>query len=211
METTKALRMASTAAGILAATVALSGCMGPTYGTDKPAMAQLGDDLGAAVALGSTRDEDKAKIRYNPRPSLVVAGQQNAASLPAPQQSLANRENNPNWVESPEETRARLRQEAEDNEKNQNYRSPLLTGRGQAGQMTESEKWEAFRQAKQNAENTDVTARRRSLSEPPAQYRSADAGALADLGEPESKKEARRKKEAQAASTGGSSWWKPFQ
>jgi hypothetical protein len=211
METTKALRMASTAAGILAATVALSGCMGPTYGTDKPAMAQLGDDLGAAVALGSARDEDKAKIRYNPRPSLVVAGQQNAASLPAPQQSLANRENNPNWVESPEETRARLRQEAEDNEKNQNYRSPLLTGRGQAGQMTESEKWEAFRQAKQNAENTDVTARRRSLSEPPAQYRSADAGALADLGEPESKKEARRKKEAQAASTGGSSWWKPFQ
>ncbi|WP_244530132.1 hypothetical protein [Rhizobium sp. NFR07] len=203
--------MAMTAAGILAATVTLSGCMGPTYGTDKPAMAQLGDDLGAAVALGSGRDEDKAKIRYNPRPQLVVAGQQQAGSLPAPQQSLANRENNPNWVESPEETRARLRQEAEDNEKNQNYRSPLLTGRGQAGQMTETEKWEAFRQARQNAETTDVTARRRSLSEPPAEYRSADAGTLTDLGEPESKKEARRKKEAQAAGTGGSSWWKPFQ
>ncbi|WP_374730645.1 hypothetical protein [Aliirhizobium terrae] len=211
METTKALSMAMTAAGILAATVALSGCMGPTYGTDKPAMAQLGDDLGAAVALGSTRDEEKAKIRYNPRPQLVVAGQQQAGNLPAPQQSLANRENNPNWVESPEETRARLRQEAEDNEKNQNYRSPLLTGRGQAGQLTETEKWEAFRQAKANAETTDVTARRRSLSEPPAEYRSADAGTLSDLGEPESKKEARRKKEAQAAGTGGSSWWKPFQ
>ena len=212
METTKTLRMAIGAAGMLVATVSLSGCMGPTYGTDKPAMAQLGDDLGAAVALGSSSAEDKAKIRYNPRPALVVAGQQGAGGLPSPQQSLANRENNPNWVESPEETRARLRQEAEDNEKNQNYRSPLLSGRGQAGQMSETEKWEAFRKAKQDAETTDVSARRRSITEPPAQYRAADAGTLQDLGEPESKKEARRKKEAEAASkTGNSAWWKPFQ
>jgi hypothetical protein len=212
METTKALRMALSAAGILAATATLSGCMGsPTYGTDRTAMEQLGDDLGAAVALGSDRSREKAKIRYNPRPQLVVAGQQDAGNLPAPQQSMANRDNNPNWVESPEETRERLRQEAEDNEKNQNYRSPLLSGRGQAGQMTETQKWEAFRQAKQNAETTDINARRRSLSEPPATYRAADAAALEDLGEPESRKEARRKQEAQAASTGSSSWWRPFQ
>jgi hypothetical protein len=212
METTKALRVAMTAAGVLAVTVSLSGCMGsPTYGTDKTAMEQLGDDLGAAVALGGSRDEEKAKIRYNPRPALVVAGQGDASNLPAPQQSMASRENNPNWVESPEETRARLRQEAEDNQRNQNYRSPLLSGRGQAGQMTESERWEAFRQARQNAETTDVTARRRSLVEPPAQYRAVDAAALTDLGEPETKKEARRKQEAEAASKGGSAWWKPFQ
>jgi hypothetical protein len=214
MDTTKALRMAMSAASILAATTTLSGCMGsPTYGTDKTALEQLGDDLGAAVAIGSGDEKEKRKIRYNPRPTLVVAkGQQQGGALPAPQQSLANRDNNPAWVESPEETRERLRQEAEDNEKNQNYRSPLLTGRGQAGQMSESEKWEAFRRAKQGAEATDITARRRSLSEPPAQYRAADATALSDLGEPESKKEARRKKEAQAAAAGSSSsWWKPFQ
>jgi hypothetical protein len=214
METTKTLRMAFGAAGLLAATAALSGCMGPTYGTDKPAMAQLGDDLGAAVAIGGGKDDSKAKIRYNPRPTLVVAKQDESgnAVLPAPEQSLANRENNPNWVESPEETRARLRKEAEDNKLNQNYRSPLLAGNGQAGQMTETQKWEAFRAAKANAETTDVTARRRSLSDPPAQYRSADAAALTDLGEPETKKEARRKKEAEAASsTGNSAWWKPFQ
>ncbi len=213
METTKALRMALGAAGILAATVTLSGCMGsPTYGTDKTAMEQLGDDIGSAIALGPDQDKAKRNIRYNPRPALVVAGQNDAGSLPAPQQSMANRENNPNWVESPEETRERLRQEAEDNEKNQNYRSPLLSGRGQAGQMTETEKWEAFRKAKQDAETTDVGARRRSLSEPPAAYRSTDSAALQDLGEPESKKEARRKKEAEAASkTGNSAWWKPFQ
>ena len=76
--------------------------------------------------------------------------------------------------------------------------------------MTESEKWEAFRQAKQNAETVDVTGRRRSLTDPPAAYRAADTAALEDLGEPEVQKERRRKKEAEAAQQ-TSSWWKPFQ
>ncbi|AYC99791.1 lipoprotein [Neorhizobium sp. NCHU2750] len=214
MKTTITLRMALGTAGLLAASAALSGCMGPTYGTDKPAMVQLGDDLGAAVAIGGGKDEDKAKIRYNPRPTLVVAKQDETGheALPAPEKSLANRDNNPNWVESPEETRARLRKEAEDNRLNQNYRSPLLAGDGTAGQLTETQKWEAFRKAKAAAETTDVSGGRHSLTDPPAAYRSADPAALADLGEPESKKEARRKKEAEAASTGSNSaWWKPFQ
>lgn len=212
METTKTLRMAFGMAGILAATVTLSGCMGsPTYGTNKTAMEQLGDDMTSAIALGGERDKEKAKIRYNPRPALVVASHQEGGDLPAPQQSLANRENNPNWVESPEEARERLRQEATDNQDNPRYRSPLLAGKGQAGQMTESQKWEAFRQAKTNANDPGISGTRRSISDPPTQYRTADAQALQDLGEPETKKEARRKKEAQAASTGGSSWWKPFQ
>ena len=211
METKKTLRMALGAAGMLAATVALSGCMGsPTYGTDKSAMEQLGDDVTSAIALGDERAKDKAKIRYNPRPSLVVASHQEGGNLPQPQQSLANRENNPNWVESPEEARERLRQEATDNQDNPRYRSPLLAGRGQAGQMTESEKWEAFRKAKASANDPGIVGGRRTLSDPPTQYRSADTTTLQDLGEPETKKEARRKKEAQAAST-GSSWWKPFQ
>jgi hypothetical protein len=216
MKTTSVFRVGMSAAGILAATLTLSGCIGsPTYGTDKTAMEQLGDDLGNAVAIGGNREDKNSKLRYNPRPTLVVASNPNAAAsapLPAPQTSLANRENNPNWVESPEETRARLRDEAEANEKNQNYRSPLLSGRGQAGQMSESEKWEAFRKAKQDAETVDINSRRRSLSEPPAQYRSADAAALQDLGESESDKEKRRKKEAEKASqSSNSSWWQPFQ
>ena len=212
MKTTYAFRAAIGAVGMLAATVSLSGCMGgPTYGTDKTAMAQLGDDLGAAVALGSARDEEKEKLRYNPRPTLVVAGK-GQACLPAPQQSLANRESNPNWVESPEETRARLRLEAKENEGNNNYRSPLMAGRGQGGQMTETEKWEAFRKAKQDVETVNMGSRRRSLSEPPAEFRAADAATLQDLGEPENEKERRRKKEAQSATqASNSSWWKPFQ
>lgn len=212
METTKTLRMALGAAGILVATVTLSGCMGsPTYGTDKTAMEQLGDDLTSAIDIGGERNRENAKIRYNPRPSLVVASHQQGGDLPQPQQSLADRKNNPNWVESPEDTRERLRQEATDNQDNPRYRSPLLAGKGQAGQMTETQKWEAFRQAKSNAQDPGIAGTRRSLSDPPSQYRTADAAILQDLGEPETKKEARRKKEAQAASTGGSSWWKPFQ
>lgn len=193
-------------AGIVAATLGLSGCMGsPTYGTGTPAMEQLGDDLTSAISLGG--QDDKPPVKYNPRPSLVVAKDTN---LPVPQRSMAGRENNPAWVESPEETRTRLRDEATANENNPRYRSPLLAGKGQAGQMTESQKWEAFRQAKAQAEVSPMEGQRRSLSDPPAEFRSVDAAQLTDLGEPEVQKERRRKKEASEASK-TSSWWKPFQ
>ncbi len=207
MKATSAFRAGMGVAGIIASAAVLSGCMGPTYGTDKPAMAQLGDDLGNSVALGSSRD-DRPAVKYNPRPNLVVA-KGDAASLPAPQQTLASRENNPNWVESPEETRQRLREEADKNSNDPRYRSPLTAGSGQAGQMTESEKLEAFRKAKESAESVDVAGRRRSLSEPPTELRAADASTLTDLGEPESQKEKRRKKEAAAAKQ-SSEWWKFF-
>jgi hypothetical protein len=198
-------------AGILSAAVAvigLSGCVGgPTYGTSKTAGEQLMDDLGEAVSVSAAQDKPAGK--YNPRPELVVATKQ-VGNLPAPQVSLASRENNPNWVESPEETRARLRDEAEANKDNPNYRSPLLAGNGTAGTMTESQKWEAFRQARQNAENPGIAGQRRTLTEPPTQYRVADSAVLSDLGEPELKKERERKKAAADASK-TSSWWKPFQ
>jgi hypothetical protein len=208
MKTTQGI---SARAGILAVTVAaigLSGCVGsPTYGTSKTANEQLIDDLGAAVSV--TSDAPKQNTKYNPRPALVVATKQ-TGDLPAPQASLANRENNPNWVESPEETRARLRDEAEANKDNPNYRSPLLAGNGTAGTMTESQKWEAFRAARQNAENPGITGQRRTLTEPPTEYRIADTAVLSDLGEPELQKERERKKAAADASK-TSSWWKPFQ
>ncbi|MBP1842292.1 hypothetical protein J2046_000536 [Rhizobium petrolearium] len=209
MTTTSAFRVGMGVAGILASTLTLSGCLGsPTYGTDKTALEQLTDDLGSAVSIGGKEDEAKRNLKYNPRPSLVVA-KGDAANLPPPQQSLANRENNPNWVESPEETRKRLREEADANANNPRYQSPLITGKGQGGQLTESEKWEAFRKAKQDAETVDVSARRRSLTEPPAEFRSADTANLSDLGEPELQKERRRKKEATEAKN-SREWWKLF-
>ncbi|MGW9232574.1 hypothetical protein ACWGPT_17075 [Pseudorhizobium sp. NPDC055634] len=207
MKTSHGFRAALSITGLMAGVLALSGCVSsPTYGTGTSAMEQLGDDITSAVALGP--EEQKRDVKYNPRPGLVVTAQDR--SLPAPQASLASRETNPAWVESPEETRQRLRQEAADNEGNPRYRSPLLAGRGKAGQMTESEKWEAFRQAKQNVNNADVTQTRRSLTDPPVQYRAVDSATLEDLGEPEVQKERRRKKEAETAKK-GSSWWKPFQ
>jgi hypothetical protein len=208
MKATSAFRVGMGVTGILASTVALSGCMGPTYGTDKPAFEQLTDDLGASVSLGLDKDEARNNLKYQPRPSLVVAKQQ-GATLPQPQESVANRESNPNWVESPEETRARLRKEADEYKNDSNYRSPLLAGNGQAGQMTETQKWEAFRKAKQDSETVDVSARRRSLTEPPSEFRSTDAANLTDLGEPEEKKAKRRKEQAADART-GKSWWQLF-
>jgi hypothetical protein len=210
MKTTSAFRVCMGAAGMLAAALTLSGCMGPTYGTDKTAMEQLGDDLGSSVAITPKSQDAKSSLKYNPRPTLVVANKQQGDALPAPQTSLANRENNPNWVESPEETRKRLRIEADQNGNNPNYRSPLLAGKGQGGQLTETQKWEAFRKAKEENETVNVSAPRRSLSEPPTAYRAADAAVLQDLGEPETQKEKERKKQAEAASK-SSSWWQPFQ
>lgn len=207
MKTTHGFRAAVSMAAVMAGVLALSGCMGsPTYGTGKSATEQLVEDLGESVSI--TGNQEDRNLKYNPRPSLVVDAAD--TSLPAPQTSLASRENNPAWVESPEETRARLREEATENENNPRYRSPLLTGKGQAGQMTESEKWQAFRDAKKDINSVDVTTRRRSLTDPPVAYRAADTAVLEDLGEPELKKERRRKKEAQAAQQ-SSSWWKPFQ
>lgn len=204
MKTTQVFRAGLGVAAIVAAAAGLSACTSPSYGTGKSASEQLVDDLGSSVSLGP---QDKRNVKYNPRPGLVVAGK-GAQDLPPPQQSLANRENNPNWVESPEETRDRLRQEAAENEGNSNYVSPLNVGKGQGGQMTESEKWEAFRKAKADAGTVTVTGQRRYLTDPPTEYRQAQN--LDDLGEPETAKERRRKKEAEANGK-TSSWWKPFQ
>lgn len=210
MKATSAFRVGLGVAGILVSTMTLSGCIGgPTYGTDKTSFEQLSDDLGAAVTIGSKREDANRGIKYNPRPSLVVAKQQ-ADALPQPEQSLANRQNNPNWVESPDETRQRLRAEADANVNNPNYRSPLSAGSGQAGQMTETERWEAFRKAKQETQNVDMTsARRGSLTDPPVALRATSSASLQDLGEAESVKEKRRKKDAEAAKQ-SSDWWKLF-
>lgn len=207
----KTMQVICARAGILAVAVAslgLSGCMSsPTYGTSKTAAEQLADDLGESVSLGL--DKEDKKTAYNPRPQLVV-NKKVEQGLPAPQDSLASRENNPQWLESPEETRARLREEAEANKNNPNYRSPLLAGNGTAGTLTETQKWEAFRKAKANANDPGISGQRRTLTDPPPEYRMADNANLTDLGEPEAKKERERKKAAEAASK-TSSWWKVFE
>lgn len=196
-------------AGLLLACSALTGCVGsPTYGTDKTAMEQLVDDVGSAVSIGSNPNKN-ANAKYNPRPALVMPPKGDQNTLVPPQQSLASKAN-PEWLETPEDARARLVAEADANANNPRYRSPLLAGYGTNGTMTETQKWEAFREARKQQKGAYLD-QRRFLSDPPAEYRQANEATLTDLGEPESKKEKRRKKEAKAASQGSSSWWMPFQ
>lgn len=202
-------RVGAGAAGILIACLGLSGCVGsPTYGTDKTAAEQLVDDVGSMVSIGSNPNKG-GDIKQNPRPDLVMPPETAKADLVAPQQTLASKDN-PEWLESPEETRKRLVAEADANADNPRYRSPLLAGYGSNGTMTETQKWEAFRDARKIQKGAYLD-QRRFLSEPPTEYRQAgDPAVLDDLGEPEDKKAKRRKKEAKAASQ-TSSWWMPFQ
>jgi hypothetical protein len=210
MSMTQSFRMYGTIAGALSVGLALSACTSPTYGTGKSAAEQLVDDLGNATSI--TGDQSKRNLKYNPRPGLVVPAQARAEQLTQPQQSLANRETNPQWPETPEEARQRLREEADANKDNPHYRSPLLAGNGTNGQMTESQKWEAFRKAKADAQGGTVvnSNQRKFLTDPPVEYRNVPQDQLADLGTPESKKEKERKKNAAMAGT-GKSWWNPFQ
>jgi len=213
-------RAGVTIGAIIAATLMLSGCLGPTYGTDKPSTVQLVDDLGNIASLGQTKKG--AGIEYKPRPAIVKPT--DTASLPAPQQNLA--ENNAAWVESPEETRARLIATADANSDGTGFSSPLAkrvssssgpgvttVGRAADGPPTErdtvrSEKQrQAYKEARKIQQGA-YTDRRRYLSDPPLTYRKpADSAPTGDLGEPERAKERRRISEAKKAGTGKRSWW----
>ena len=196
-------------AALVAGCGAMSGCMSsPTYGTDKTALEQLGDDLGDVVSVSAMTPKNKG-IKYPPRPGLVVPAEQNRDQLAQPQQSLASKDN-PQWLESPEEARKRLVDEAEENKNNTNYRSPLAAADSNRNHMTDAQQTQAYREARKDQEGSYVD-QRRYLVDPPQQYRQvADPSELNDVGEPESKKEKRRKKEAEAAQQ-SSSWWQVFQ
>lgn len=190
---------------VLLSGAALTGCMSPTYGTSKTAGEQLFEDIGSAVTI---KPQAGAKIKYNPRPNLVVPGKNQELALAEPQASLASKDN-PQWVESPEEVRERLAAEAEDKRDDINYRSPLLTAPRNKQKLSTQQQFEAFRAAR--ADQKGAYTERRYLTDPPTSLRTVnDPNALADLGEPETKKEKERKKKAKAASS-GSSWWQPFQ
>jgi hypothetical protein len=207
---------------LIAATLVLSGCLGPTYGTDKTATEQLVDDLGNIASIGSTRKGQG--IEYKPRPAIVKPPE--SAGLPVPQQNIA--ENNPAWVESPEETRKRLIAEADAGGGSANtFRSPLAkretassaddrsVGGGAAdGPPTtvqvlkqDRKQRESFRQAR-TIQQGAYSDRRRFLSDPPLTYRQPSATApVGELGEPEKVKERRRIAEAKKAGTGKRTWW----
>lgn len=214
-------RAGVTMGALIAASLMLSGCLGPTYGTDKTSTQQLVDDLGNIASIGKTRKG--ASIEYKPRPEIVKPPA--TASLPAPQASVA--ENNPAWVESPEETRNRLIADADANASgNTGFTSPLarrgvdsgagvsvVGGRRADGPPTPQEVLDQQnqRQAYQQARKIQQGAysdRRRYLSDPPLTYRKpSETAPIGELGEPEKAKERRRIAEAKKEGTGKRSWW----
>ena len=214
-------RAGVTIGALIAASLTLSGCLGPTYGTDKSSTEQLVDDLGNIASLGQTRKGEG--IEYKPRPAIVKPS--DTASLPVPQQNLA--ENNAAWVESPEETRARLIAEADGSANGATYSSPLAkrvaSANGSSGRATlggaadgPPTPQDVLKQANQRKEYQNArkiqkgaySDRRRYLSDPPLTYRKpAESAPVDELGEPERVKERRRISEAKKAGTGKRSWW----
>jgi hypothetical protein len=215
-KTERRRRSIAIAAGLLASGVALSGCVSsPTYGTDKTANEQLIGDVSNLLALGP---KDRQSIDYKPRPELVKPAKGSAKTLPEPQQSVASAEN-PAWPESPEQKRARLRAEADENRDNPGWRPQIepdlaratarpreATPTGQSARYMDSgvtpvgvnttKQSQEFRK-KLAEERQGSPTNRKYLSEPPLEYRAAAATApVGDVGEDELKKERRLKAQA---------------
>lgn len=206
MGMTRQIRVSAGVIGIVSSCIVLSGCIGgPTYGTDKTSGEQLMDDIGSSVSF---QPEQPKNLKYQPRPNLVVPPSSQTAQLVQPQQNLATKDN-PQWVESPEQTRLRLRQEAEDNADRPGYVSPLQKANANGRALTAKEQQEAYREARRIQSGAAYSETRRSLTDPPVAYRKAPEEAIADLGEPEQVKERRRKKEAAIAGS-GKKWWDIF-
>jgi len=194
----------------MAGSAMISSCTsGPRYGTDKTAFQQLTDDLGQSTSLTGAEPKNKG-VKYNPRGGLVVPATAAAKeTLVAPQQSIASKDN-PEWIESPEETRARLVKEADENSDKSNYQSPLANNQIEGGRRTTEAQTKAYREARAIQKGGYID-QRRSISDPPAEFRQVDDPAkLDDLGEPELKKMKKKKKDAAVAGS-GKQWWNLLQ
>ncbi|TCU19002.1 hypothetical protein [Rhizobium sullae] len=203
MLATRWFRVGACLTVVVAAGSITSGCS-PTYGTGTTAMSQLGDDLGQSVSLAPREPKNKG-VKYTPRPTLVLPAQASKETLVEPQQTIASKEN-PQWVESPEETRARLVKEADENEDKYTYVSPLAKNGVEGGRQTTEAQTKAYREARALQKGAYLD-QRRYISDPPTAYRQVDDPAkLEDLGEPELKKAKQRKKDAAVAGT-GKKWW----
>jgi hypothetical protein len=204
--------------------VSLSGCVSsPTYGTDKTAGAQLFDDVSNMASFGQGKNK-KERIDYKPRPDLVRPAPGDKGQLPAPQQSVVSA-NDPNWPESPEQRRKRLRDEITANRDDPNFVSPVVQDgpvasniqaalpRGNSRREDYESRTPTFDPAKvaaykaarqQQVQGSSTT--RRYLSEPPLTYREpASTAAVGELGTDEAQKERERKK-----ASGKSKGWRDY-
>ena len=174
---TEKYRVAGTVIVLSALALSASSCMGPRYGTDKSATEQLVDDLGDAASL--TPGKGKT-VAYPPRGALVKPADDK--TLVPPEKSLASKDN-PQWLESPEDMRNRLKAEADENKDNPSYRSPLVRSVTEGKTQSPEQQAAAFREARKLQEGR-YSDQRRFVSDPPLEYRKvSDPTELNDLGE----------------------------
>src|ERR1700744_5686386 len=132
------VRAGGSFSALLAGCGAMSGCMSsPTYGTGKTANEQLFDDISDIASVSAVAPKPKT-VNYPNRPGLVVPPANDRGTLAQPEQSLASKDN-PQWLESPEDTRKRLIDEAEANKSNPNYRSPLAQADSSRNHLTDAQ------------------------------------------------------------------------
>lgn len=209
------------AAPLLVSGLLVSGCMSsPTYGTGVSANTQLATDVSTMFSL----KPKKTSAEYAPRPELVKPAGPTTV-LPPPQESVVTASAD-QWPESPEQRRARIRAEAGENADKPGWESEVVndisvtkpksapggsartqdSGVAAAGQQQDFSKKAAEVKAATAAAKQGSPTVRRTLTEPPLDYRQpAQTAAADDLGEDEYKKQRRLKAEAKKAA-GDSSW-----
>jgi len=211
------------AAPLLVSGLLVSGCMSsPTYGTGVTANEQLATDVSSMFSFKPKRAHASD---YTPRPELVKPTSK-TTELPPPQESIVTAEAS-QWPESPEQRRARIRADATENRDKQGWEPEVAndmvpeqqsstaklgssnrhsdSGVSRGGEGEDQKKKSAEFQKSLAATKQGNPTVRRTLTEPPLQYRQPSATAAADdLGEDEFKKERRLKRQARQA--GGSSW-----
>ena len=201
----------------------VSGCMSsPTYGTGTTQTKQLTTDVTSMFSL-----KPKAQNRdYAPRPELVKPTTP-TTELPPPQENIVASAGD-QWPESPEQRRARIRTDATENRDKQGWEPEVVndlsvdtsssetklgasargldSGVAPAGGGEDlSKKGAEFRQKLAASKQGSPTVRR-TLTEPPLDYRQPAPTAPTDeLGEDEYKKQRRLKAEARKAA-GDTSW-----
>jgi hypothetical protein len=214
---------ATLVAPLVVAGLAVSGCVSsPTYGTGTTANKQLTTDVSTMFSLKPKR---RFASDYAPRPELVKPTNP-TTELPPPQESIVTASSE--WPESPEQRRARIRADATENRDKRGWDPEVVndiavdtssskpklgsSARGRdsgvapaGGGEDLKKKGAQFREQLAATKQGSPTVRR-TLTEPPIEYRQpAETAAADELGEDEFKKQRRLKAEAKKAA-GGSSW-----
>ncbi|MEN3794148.1 hypothetical protein [Fulvimarina sp. MAC3] len=195
-------------AAMLAGVAALSGCLGPTYGTGKSQGAMLFDDLNNMVALGGSGDAEP--IAYTEREALRQPD--NTSVLPAPRAPAPRQE-------TAAERRARIQaaayqgdgpvpagqmsggnpyvtQDYLDKTRGDGFSFDEVRRRDEAGLLSPAELASRSERVKKLVAEQNAASRttRKMLSEPPLDYRQPSAAApVGDPGVDEATKERRMK------------------